>query len=161
MPLGRLNGGEWLAGVSGVLLFVFMFFNWFGVKLVNTSNLLFAIQGNGAEENAWEALDYIPILLVIAIFATLVLTALCFADVFPERRLRINCAVAILGLASMGLILFRIIDPPVFYVEPTITSEGAIQLPIFLALVTAAGIAFGGCLAMWEGRGRALPASDS
>jgi hypothetical protein len=55
-----------------------------------------------------------------------------------------------LGLISALLIVFRIVNPPVFYTEPTITYEGAVQTPIFLALAAAAGIAFGGCLATRE-----------
>jgi uncharacterized integral membrane protein len=50
----------------------------------------------------------------------------------------------------MLLILFRILDPPNFGTEKIMTFEGTVQLPIFLALLAAAGIAFGGCLAMWE-----------
>jgi len=50
----------------------------------------------------------------------------------------------------MLLILFRIINPPIFYTEVTITYEGTVQFPILLALFSAAGITFGGCLAMWE-----------
>lgn len=42
--LDRLSNGERIAGISAILLFVFMFFHWFGVKATNTSNLLFAIQ---------------------------------------------------------------------------------------------------------------------
>lgn len=58
--------------------------------------------------------------------------------------------VTILGIVSVVLILFRIVDPPVFSVEPTITTEGTAQVPIFLALFAAAGIACGGRLAMRE-----------
>lgn len=50
----------------------------------------------------------------------------------------------------MLLILFRIVDPPTFGVEETITSEGTVQISIFLALSAAAGIAFGGWRAMRE-----------
>lgn len=156
MQLGRLNKGEWLAGASAFLLFVFMFFHWFGVKLTNTSNLLFAIRGGGPGKNAWEALDYIPIILVITIVATLVMAALRLANTVPKRNVRIDVVVAILGLVSMVLILFRIVDPPIFYVEATITSEGTVQLPIVLALLAAAGITFGGCLAIRE-EGFSLP----
>jgi uncharacterized membrane protein len=148
--LGRLNRGEWLAGTSAVLLFASMFLHWFGVKLINTSNLLFAIVAVGGRKNAWGALDYIPTLLVIAILGTLALMALCLADAFLKPRVRSNAVVAILGLASMVLILFRMINPPTFFVEATITSEGAIRWPMFLALLAATGMACGGCLALWE-----------
>lgn len=150
MQLGRLNRGERLSGISAFLLFSFMFFHWFGVKLTNTSNLLFAIRGDGPGKNAWEALDYIPIILAIAIIAALAVAALRLTNTVHRPLIPGNAVVAILGLVSALLILFRIVDPPIFYTEPTITSEGAVQFPIYLALLAAAGIAFGGCWAMQE-----------
>lgn len=150
MHLGRLSNGERIAGISAILLFVFMFFHWFGVKAINTSNLLFAIRAGGPGKSAWEALGYIPIVLLITIIATLAVAALRLTDAVRKPPVPINAVVAILGLVSVGLILFRIVDPPIFYTEPTITIEGAVQFPIFLALLAAAGIALGGCLAMRE-----------
>lgn len=76
MDLGRPSNGERIAGISAVLLFVFMFFHWYGVKAVNTSNLLFAIQAVGPGKSAWEALNYIPIVLSITIGVTLAAVAL-------------------------------------------------------------------------------------
>jgi uncharacterized membrane protein len=148
MNLGRLSSGEKISSISAVLLFALMFFHWFGVKAVNTSNLLFAVQAGGPGKSAWEALDYLPIFLVITIVVTLAVAALRLTT--PTRRpsIPLNALVAVLGVASALLILYRIIDPPVFDVVPTITYEGAAQLPIFLALMAAAGIAFGGGGAM-------------
>lgn len=142
--LARLRSGEWISSVSAILLFVLMFFHWFGVKLVNTSTLLFAIQSVEPGKSAWEALEFIPIVLTITIFVTLAVAALRLVSASPEPSLPANSLVAILGLVSMLLILFRIVDPPTFSVEETITSEGTVQAPIFLALLAAAGIAFGG-----------------
>jgi hypothetical protein len=62
--------------------------------------------------------------------------------------------VALLGIVSALLILLRIFDPPNFGSEETlfgtVTYEGTVQFPIFLALLAAAGIAFGGGWAMRE-----------
>jgi hypothetical protein len=148
--LGRLNNGERISSVSAILLFVLMFFHWFGVKAINTSNLLFAIQSVEPGKSAWEALEYIPIVLLITIIATLAVAALRLTNAVRRTPIPVNALVAILGLVSALLILFRIVEPPIFYTEPTITIEGAVQLPIFLALAAAAGIAFGGCLAIRE-----------
>jgi hypothetical protein len=128
-----------------------MFFHWFGVKLVNTSNLLFAIQSVEPGKNAWEALDYIPIFLLLAIIAPLVVAGLRLGNAPPKALVLANTLVAILGVVSVLLVLYRIVNPPVFYVETTITSEGAVQFPIFLALLSGAGIAFGGFVASREG----------
>ncbi len=149
MNIGRLNSGERISSISGILLFAFMFFHWFGVKAVNTSNLLFAVQAGGPGKSAWEALDYIPIFLLITIIVTLVVAAVHLANA-ARHYISVNALVAIMGLVSMLLILFRIVDPPVFYEEPTVTIEGAPQLPIFLALAAAAGVVFGACWAMRE-----------
>ena len=152
MSLGRLSNGERISGISAILLFVLMFFHWFGVKAVNTSNLLFGIQAVGPGQSAWEALDYIPIILLITIIATLAVAALRLTNAARRPPIPVNAMVAILGIVSVLLILFRIIDPPIFSVERTITIEGTAQLPIFLALLAAAGIAFGGYRAMREER---------
>jgi len=151
--LAGLRSGEWISSISAILLFVLMFFHWFGVKLVNTSNLLFAIQSVEPGKSAWEALEYIPIVLTIGIIVTLAVPALRLVDSFPKPSLPVNGLIAILGLVSMLLILLRIVDPPTFGVEETITSEGTVQIPIFLALLAAAGIAVGGWRTMREEAG--------
>jgi purine-cytosine permease-like protein len=150
VDLGRLGNGERISGISAILLFVLMFLHWFSVEAINTSNLLFAIQSVEPGKSAWEALNYIPIVLVITIVATLTLAGLRLTNAVQRPSILTNAVVAILGIVSVLLILFRIVDPPVFSVEATVTLEGAAQFPIFLALVAAAGIAFGGCLAMRE-----------
>jgi hypothetical protein len=145
---GRLSSGERIAVISAIFLFVLMFFHWFGVKAVNTSNLLFAIHSVLPGKNAWEALDYIPTVLLITILATLAVAALRATNALRKDSIPVNTVVTILGFVSVLLIAWRIVDPSVFDVEPTITFEGAVQFPIYLALVAAAGIASGGFLAM-------------
>jgi serpin B len=147
---GRLNIGERIAGISAILLFILTFFHWFGVKAVNTSNLLFAIQSVEPGKNAWEALEYIPFVLIITIIVALVVAALRLIDAAPKPPVSVHALIAMLGFVSMSLILCRIVDPPTFSVEKTIMFEGTVQPPIVLALLAATGIALGGCLAMRE-----------
>lgn len=152
MHLGRLSSGEKISSVSAILLFLLTFFHWFGVKAVNTSDLLFAIQAVGPGRSAWEALDCIPIFLVITIVVTFAVAASRLTNPTRSPSIPLNMLVAVLGIASVLMILYRIIAPPVFSIEPTITYEGAAQSPIFLALFAAAGVAIGGFWAMWEVR---------
>jgi hypothetical protein len=126
-----------------------MFFHWLGVKAVNTSNLLFAIQSTEPGRSAWEAFDCTPIVL-ITIVVTLAVAALRLANTPKGPRAPLNAVVMIFGIASVLAILHRTVDPPIFSVETTITIEGAAQLPFFLAAFAAAGIVCGGCLAMRE-----------
>jgi hypothetical protein len=146
--LGRLSNGERISGISAILLFIFMFLHWFGSK--DTGELrLFSVG-----RNAWEALDYIPIVLIITIIATLAMVVLRLTNGVHRPSIPINLAVAVLGIISVALILFRVVDPPNFgsfrEIWGTITIEGTVQFPIFLALFAAAGVAIGGCLAMRE-----------
>jgi hypothetical protein len=71
-------------------------------------------------------------------------------DAIPRLPVPANAVVASLGLLSVLLILFRIVDPPDFGSEGILQFEGTVQTPMFLALLAAVGIALGGCLAMRE-----------
>jgi hypothetical protein len=152
MHLDRLSKAEKVSSISAIQLFVFMFFHWFGVEgFSNPNSLLIDFRGSRSGKSAWEALDYIPIVLLVTIIVTLAVVALRLAKAARKSPFPVNGLVGILGIVSMLLILYRIVDPPTFGVEEKIiTWEGTVQFPIFLALLAAAGIAFGGCLAMWE-----------
>jgi hypothetical protein len=149
--LDRLSIGERISAISAILLFVFMSFDWFGVQVFSKPNpLLIDLRGSRPGKSVWEALDYIPIILLITIIVTLAVPALRLTNSVRKPPVSASALVAILGLVSMLLILFRILDPPTFGTEGFITFEGTVQFPIFLALLAAAGITFGGCLAMRE-----------
>jgi hypothetical protein len=148
VSLGRLGNGEKIAGASAILLFALMFFHWFGSK--DSGELRRFSVGR----SAWEALDYIPIVLVITIVVTLAVSALRLMKAARGPRRLANVVVANLGVVSVLLILIRIIDPPNFgsvrEVWGNVTIEGTLRFPIFFALLAAAGIAFGGCLSIRE-----------
>ena len=149
MNLDRLSNGQRIASISALLLFVLMFLDWFGTKSSVDSFGLFSVG-----RSAWEALDYIPVVLLIAIVAVLAVAALSLADAISRASTLANAVIAILGFVSASLILFRIIDPPNFGSFATtfgpVTYEGTVRSPMFLALLAAVGIAFGGCWAMWK-----------
>jgi len=126
MDVDRLSTGEKIAGVSAILLFIFMFFDWF---------------------SAWDALDVIPIILLIAIVAAIGVAVVRLTESAFEPQISMNAVVAILGIISVLLILYRIINPPDadfsgISVDPAVG--------IFLGLIAAAGIAYGGYRAMQE-----------
>jgi len=153
--MGRLSRGEKISAGSAVLLLIFMPLGWFGTK--NSGELQLLSVGR----NAWEALDYIWIVLVSAIAAALGVAALRFTNAvrLPSRA---HGLVATLGTVSALLILFRILDPPNFgYLQElwgTFPIEGTVQLPCFLGLLAALGIAFGGYrAAREEGREKCMP----
>lgn len=86
--LRRLSIGKRISSISAILLFAFTFFHWFGVKAVNTSPLLFDIKAVGPGKSAWEALDYIPIFLVIPTVVTLAVAVLHLVNVSRRPSIR-------------------------------------------------------------------------
>jgi hypothetical protein len=148
MDVGKLNTGEKIAGVSAILLFIFMFFDWFGVEISGEGGSVSF--GSGAGGSAWDALDFIPIVLVITIVVALINVFLRLSDSEYEPPVSMNVAVAVLGGLSTLLILFRIIDPPGFGTFGGVSVDATLEFGIFLGLITAAGIAFGGYRGMQE-----------
>lgn len=148
MDVDKLNTGEKIAGVSAVLLFIFMFFDWFGVEVSGAGGVSGSVPGAGG--SAWEALDFIPIVLVIAIVVALANVFLRLSDSDYEPPVSMNVAVAVLGGLSTLLVLFRVIDPPNFGSFGGLSVDGTVAFGIFLGLVSAAGIAYGGYRGMQE-----------
>jgi hypothetical protein len=141
MDVNRLSTGEKIAGVSGILLFIFMFFDWF---TASASNGFISISVGGS---AWDAMEVIPIILMIAIVAAVGVAVVRLTDAVFEPVISMNAVVAVLGAISVLLILYRIISPPDSGISE-ISVDPAVG--IFLGLIAAAGIAFGGYRAMQE-----------
>jgi hypothetical protein len=148
MEVDRLSTGEKVSAASAVLLFIFMFFDWFGAKVEGVPGFSGSIEAGGS---AWDALDVIPIFLMLAIVAAVGVAVIRLTDADVEPPVSMNAIVAVLGGLAVLLILYRIIDPPgggdaIAGVGVDIT----LKLGIFLGLLAAAGIAYGGYSAMQE-----------
>jgi len=148
MEVDRLSTGEKISAVSAILLFIFMFFDWFGVKASGVPGFSGSLAGGGS---AWDALDVIPIFLMAAIVVALAVAVIRLTDADVEPPFSLNALVAGLGGLAVLLILYRIIDPPgesgsVAGVSVDIT----LKFWIFVSLAAAAGIAYGGYSAMRE-----------
>ena len=146
MDLNRLTQGEKIAGVSAILLFVFMFFDWYGVSISGGGETI-DLGGGG---NAWDALDFIPILLLIAVIVTIGVLVIEAGDSGVELPVHGAAIITVAGVISFLLILFRIIDTPTFAEVGGVSAEGSVKFGIFLALIAAAGIGFGGYRTMQE-----------
>jgi hypothetical protein len=146
--LDKLSPGEKIAGGSAILLFVFMFFDWFGVEVSGVGGFSGSVPGEGG--SAWNALEFIPIILVIAIVAALVMAGLRLADSTAEPPVPMSIVVTALGVVSVLLILFRIVDPPSFGSFGGVSVDATLSVGIFLGLIAAGGIAYGGYSTMRE-----------
>jgi uncharacterized membrane protein YhaH (DUF805 family) len=147
MEVDKLSPGEKIAAVSAVLLFIFMFFDWFGTEVSGVPGFSGAV---GAEGNAWDWLDVIPLFLMVAIVAAIGVAVIRLTDADLELPISLNAIVAALGALAVLLILYRIVDPPGGGGVEGVEVDTTLKLGIFLSLVAAAGIAYGGYSAMRE-----------
>lgn len=148
MDLDRLNIGEKIAGASAILLFIFMFFDWFGVEVSGVGGFSGSVPGGGG--NAWDTLNFIPIVLVITIVVALVMVGMRLADSVAEPVVPLSAVVTVLGVISALLVLYRIIDPPSFASFGGVSVDATLSVGIFLGLISAAGVAYGGYTSMRE-----------
>jgi hypothetical protein len=148
MEADKLNTGEKVSAVSAILLFVFMFFDWFGVKVSGVPGFSGSIEGGGG--SAWDALDVIPIFLMLAIVTAIGVAIVRLTDADLEPPVSLNAIVAALGGLAVLLILYRIIDPPGGEGIAGVSVDVTLKFGIFLGLLAAAGIAYGGYSAMRE-----------
>jgi hypothetical protein len=135
----KIGFGEMVAGVSAVLLFIFMFLPWFGVE-ADTGNLRLS-----GDFTAWKSFSFIDILLFLVIVATIGLAVARAADAMP-RDLPAPPGLIVAGAGALAvlLILFRLINPPDGPEVIGASVDVTRKIGIFLGLIAAAGITFGG-----------------
>ncbi len=153
MRLKMIRSGEGIAGSAGVLLFASMFLDWFGTKnVVEPNSLLIYLNVVGPHAlNAWQALDFVPLVIMITTTTALMAYVMRFGGA-PRRVLALtDASVALLGLVSVCLIVDQIINPPVIReVAGLARLEGTASIPIYLSLALAAAVALGALIALRE-----------
>jgi hypothetical protein len=144
-----------IAGISGVLLFIFMFFGWYGAPDVVDDALQQAQQAAEAlgvdapavEDadttiNAWEAFDFTDLVCLLAVLVAVglaVMTLMGASASLPVAGSALTCGI---GALAFLFVLYRTFDPP---------GEGLDrEVGLFLGLLATAGIAVGGYLGMQE-----------
>ena len=148
MEVDKLSTGEKVSAVSAVLLFIFMFFDWFGVKVSGVPGFSGSVEGGGG--SAWDALDVIPVFLMLAVIVAIAVAVIRLTDADLEPPISLNAIVAGLGGLAVLLILYRIVSPPDLGGIAGISVDVTLKFGIFLGLISAAGIAYGGYSAMRE-----------
>jgi hypothetical protein len=147
----KLSVGDQVAAVSGIVLLIALFLPWYGVDV--------SVGGFSASEsaNAWEALDFVDILLfLIAIVAVGVPVAKAAGSLPAEVPGPLVVLVA--GGLGVLLVLYRLIDLP----TPDVGGAGidfSRKFGIFLGLVAAVGVAYGGWRANEEAPAPSAPAA--
>ena len=148
MDTSKLSVGDQIAAVSGAVLLIALFLPWYGIDVSGVD-----VSGSFS---AWEALGFIDILLflvsVVAIGVPVAKAAGSLPDDIPGPLL----VLAAGGLAVL-LVLFRIVD------LPTPDLGGGVDFSrkfgIFLGLIAAVGVAYGGWRANEEAPATSTPAA--
>jgi hypothetical protein len=135
MDTSRLTTGDMVAGAGGVVLLISLFLPWYGVS-IDIANVSVSESATG-----WESLDFIDILLFLISIAAIGVVAARAAGQLPAD---VPGAVVLLGLGGLAvlLVLYRIIDIPVGDVPDEVDLSR--KLGVFIALIGAAAIAYGG-----------------
>ncbi len=141
MDSSRLRTGELVAGIGGLALFVFLFFDWFGGAAEVTGSV-----ANGTATlshpgiSGWDALVDLPgFLIMLAGVAGMALAYLAAAGQRVNLPVRRGATTALLGTLAVLLILWRMVAG-----SPTL------KIGIFLGLAAAIAITAGALMALAE-----------
>lgn len=150
MDFTRLTQGEKIAGASAIALILIMFiFKWFGLEISGSAGAFeFSTEGS---ENAWGSYGFIDIVLFITVAAAIGLALVSASQTEVGLPVAASAIVAGLGILSVVLIIFSILSPPDFGVD--IEGSGVDQtrkIGVWLGLIAAIGVAYGGWRAMQE-----------
>jgi hypothetical protein len=146
----RIRFGEMIAGVSGLVLFISLFLEWYSVS----AKTAFINVSRGA--SGWEALGFIDILLFL-ISAVAIGAAVAKAmNVLPRLPASTGFITLVLGALALLLVLFRIISIPDNGADAIAGVDVSRSFGIFVALLAAAGVTLGGWLT-WNEEGKPKP----
>jgi hypothetical protein len=150
MDFTRLTVGEKIAGASGIALILIMFiFKWFGLEF-NTDLGGLGLSAEGSR-NAWGSYGFIDIVLFITVVAAVSLALISASDSEVGLPVAASAIVAGLGTLSVVLVIISIISPPDFGLDLSGTGvEHTRKIGVWLGLLAAIGVAYGGWRAMQE-----------
>ena len=141
----RLRAGERVAIVSALALLAFSFLDWYGAEPSGEAH--FHTEAGGS---AWQVLGLVPAVLAITVVVTLAAAALRLGGSDWRPQVPLSAAAAALGGLTALLILLRIVFPPDLGSVGGIQLDATLSLGVFLALLAACGVAYGGYRAMGE-----------
>jgi len=144
MDVNRLTRGQQIAGISGIALFIIMFLDWFKIDTKGVS-----ASGIDTGLSAWQSFSFIDIVLFITILAALALALIAASQTTVNLPVALSSIVTGLGALSLLLIIFRIIFQPSIGVLGVDIDTNP-SYGVFLGLIAAAALTYGGYLAMQE-----------
>lgn len=144
MAGSRAGTGALIAGAGGVVLLIALFLPWYSVSVE------FAGESQSANASGWEALSTIDIMLLLVSLLAAAFAAAAVAGALPAGKAsQAATAVAAAGGLAVALTLLRVIDIPADDEGLPGVDLGR-EIGVFIALLAAGAVAYGGFRSMSE-----------
>jgi len=150
--ISRLRRSDRIIGISAIALFIFMFFfKWYGGSASSSvGGVSFSTSANG-----WHTFTNSRWIWLLTIIVALLAVAVDAGVLKIESPVHPGAIVAGLGALSTVLILYRIVHHPSGGTSGTIagvhySSSYGIKIGIWLGLIAAVGVTYGGYLRMQD-----------
>jgi hypothetical protein len=130
MDLRRLRLGEWVAGVSGLVLLVSLFLPWYG--------------DDAGQRTGWQSLGALDVVLAVVALAALAIPVVTAVHRVPAVPLAHESLTALVGILALVLVGVRVLNMPDWAVER--------EWGLWVALATTLGVVVGGLTAMRDER---------
>ncbi len=150
MDFTRLTQGEKIAGASGIALILIMFiFDWFGLKLEGAEAFGVSVEGS---RNAWGSYGFIDIVLFLTVAAAIGLALISASQTRGgpsggRERGRCRPGDPLGRLDHLSASSARRTSVPICRVRGV---ENTRKIGVWLGLIAAIGVAYGGWRAMQE-----------
>jgi hypothetical protein len=143
MDVSRLSRGEQIAGIAGIVLLLDMWiFDWFSYS-ASVGDISASTGGD-----AWQVFGFIDIVIFVAALSGIALAVIAATATEINAPVALSAVTAVLGIIATILILYRIIDPPDQDLGDLV--DVGRSFGVWLGLVAAAAVAYGGFAAMQE-----------
>lgn len=153
MDTASAGRGTLIAGVSGLLLFIFMFFSWYGppdeIGGVEVPTDQLEAAGVDTSINAWQAFSLVDLILFLAVIVAVGVMVIEMTGASVSLPVAGSAVTAGIGALAFLLVLYRLIDPP----GDTVAGQDidlSRDIGIWLGLLATAGITYGGYEGMQE-----------
>ncbi len=146
--MSRLRRSDQIIGASAIAFFIFLFFfKWLGAS----TNLPVGNLSVSSSINGWHSFTLSRWIWLITIIVAIGAVVVVGARIKLELPVKPSVIVAGLGALSTILILYRIINHPSASASyGSFHASVGIKIGIWLGLIAAAGITYGGYLAMGD-----------
>jgi hypothetical protein len=130
MDVRRLRAGEWIAGISGLVLLAALFLPWYS--------------DDAGSRTGWQSLGALDVVLALVALSALAIPVVTALERVPAVPLAHESLTTLAGMVALLLVLIRVLNMPDW-------ASGR-EWGLWVALAGALGIVVGGLLAMRDER---------